>query len=282
MIVIFDERKNRITYKELIFSGGEVHVNLNDPVVSKTVSIFARLDSSNEVMKLFLLTDALRNRGASLISLTCPYLPYARQDRECAPGDAFSLKVFADMLNAQNYTAVKVADPHSKVAEKLINNLVVLSTAYFASSILTRIPELDHIVCPDEGAVDRVETLLKCATELNLFRNPYSGTLNFAKVRCPKTGNITEIAPVSPLGSLRGKTCLIVDDICDGGATFKAVSDTLRRAGAHKVILFVTHGILSRGVEATGCDQVLTTDSIEPKDDGRVVIFRFHYFGGVY
>ena len=279
MITLFDNRMNQILYTSLVFAGGEVYVNIVPEIVPINVAIYARLDNSNEVMKLFMLTDALRRRGATHITLTCPYLPYARQDRECAVGDAFGLKVFADMLNAQNYTAVKVMDTHSDVAKQLIRGLIPLQVSYIASAIFARIEDLDYIVCPDKGAKDRADMLLEYANS-SLVNKGVKGILYFDEHRDPKTGSITSIAPAKNLGDIKGGRCLIVDDICDDGATFKSVAELLRVAGAATVDLFVTHGIFSKGLAATGCDRVLTTDSTEPKDDGREIVYRFNYFGG--
>lgn len=279
MIALFDNRMNQILYTSLVFAGGEVYVNIVPEIVPINVAIYARLDNSNEVMKLFMLTDALRRRGATHITLTCPYLPYARQDRECAVGDAFGLKVFADMLNAQEYTWIKSFDPHSEVARRLIRNFVPLQISILAGSIISRTRDLDYIVCPGAGAKDRAETVYEYANSAFVGMK-VKGILYFDEHRDPKTGSIISIAPAKNLGDLKGGRCLIVDDICDDGATFKSVAELLRVAGAATVDLFVTHGIFSKGLAATGCDRVLTTDSIEPKDDGRVIVYRFNYSGG--
>ena len=109
-------------HSSLIFSGGEVHVNCN--LLGRRDAegiIVARLQSSDDIMELLLLTDALREQGFDHIDLFMPYIPYARQDRYCAGGDAFSLKVFAGLVNSRDFAEVIVLDPHSDVATALID-----------------------------------------------------------------------------------------------------------------------------------------------------------------
>ena len=75
-------------------------------------------------MKIFLIKDALEIKGIKRFDLIMPYIPYARQDRVCAQGESFSLKIFANMLNAVNFENVYVLDAHSDVSVSLINNCI--------------------------------------------------------------------------------------------------------------------------------------------------------------
>jgi len=100
-------------YSVLAFSGGEVHVRILEPNETPGLlfEITARLHGSFEIMELLLLTDALHRMSAGArIRLVCPYFPYARQDRVCAPGEALSLRVVADLINAQDYESVEITD----------------------------------------------------------------------------------------------------------------------------------------------------------------------------
>ena len=108
----------QIVYDKRIFSGGEVHVALQaGPINSDlTPRIYANVRSSNDVMELLLVTEALKAYvPGKQIELTLPYFPYARQDRRMNPGEALSVKVMADLINLQQYSQVTVWEPHSDV-----------------------------------------------------------------------------------------------------------------------------------------------------------------------
>lgn len=102
----------------MIFPGGEVHTSIKTSNISvqrhiDDVYLTVKLKSSNDIMELLLLTDAYRRGYIDDIYLEMQYIPYARQDRVCNRGEALSIKVFADLINAQNYASVIVHDPHS-------------------------------------------------------------------------------------------------------------------------------------------------------------------------
>ena len=108
------------------FPGGEEYVKLEwagrERNYLEETFITARLTSSSEVMRLLMVTDALRRRGFRDISLNLGYVPYARQDRVCAEGESLSIKVFADLINSQKYQNVEIYDPHSTVTPALLDN----------------------------------------------------------------------------------------------------------------------------------------------------------------
>ena len=99
------------------FPGGEIRVRLTSEYSSDSmVRIKAVILNSDDVMTLVMLTDALRTAGVENIRLTMPYIPYARQDRVCNKGEAFSLRVFARIINALEFQSVVVWDAHSEVS----------------------------------------------------------------------------------------------------------------------------------------------------------------------
>lgn len=144
-----------IDFKEFIFpSGCEVHIKL-PAIEEKTVFITTRIKSSDDIMKLLMATDALKRSGVKEIYLFMPYLPYARQDRQMIKGEPLSLKVFADLLNSQNYSKVNLYDVHSEVALALINNSAVTTNHNLVSHVLEN--EKDYyIVSPDAGAYKKI------------------------------------------------------------------------------------------------------------------------------
>lgn len=235
-----------------LFKGGEVQVKVQtrrDASLKASAStfyrfnLFANIRSSDDVMTLLLLTDAIRREyGNQPIELELPYLPYARQDRVCAPGEALSLKVFTDLINAQNYDLVRVWDPHSDVATALLDNCDVVKGYTFARKIIDQYRgPMDNLVLvsPDAGANKKI---FEAAQYLRI-----STVVRADKTRDVQTGALsgTEV-----YGDVKGKDCLILDDIIDGGFTFILLGNKLKELGASKVVLFCTHGIFSKGADA--------------------------------
>ena len=221
------------------FPGGEVQVRIEDdagPEAPPDVGITAHLRSSNDVMTLLLLTDAVRRRYADpRIHLVCPYLPYARQDRVVYPGEALSIAVFCRLLNAQGYASVEVWDAHSDVSLALLDRVRHRPAAGF---VVPHIGATDILVAPDQGAVKRV---MACAKAAGV------PLVHAEKTRNPDTGAIT--GTVAHSEHVGDRDFLIVDDICDGGRTFTELAQALRPLTRGRIRLYVTHGIFSAGFD---------------------------------
>ena len=279
-MIIVKQQENFVEIKFHTFSGGEEHVNVTLPslaIVSSSVEILARIDSSSELMRLLLVTDALKRLGIKTIELVLPYIPYARQDRVCNYGDAFSLKFFANLINAQGYSRVQVTDAHSTVATALLDNVLERAQSTFAFPLASKLGILglanySYIVAPDAGASKKAVDFAK---GYNLSSK--IDVLQALKVRDPATGNITKTELLAD--NLDGADCLIVDDLADGGATFIQLAAVLKERGAGKIGLFVTHGIFSRGLDPLfegGIDAIYTTDSFEQTDPRVEIIHKFY------
>lgn len=258
------------------FSGGEEHVNLTS-FISEETYIYARLDSSAEIMRLFMVTDAIRRIGNKVINLCIPYIPYARQDRVCQTGDAFSLKVFANLINFQNYKNVYVSDAHSTVATALIENVTEFQQSDYAwglTHVVTadKLSKYDFVISPDAGASKKSIEFSKRLNELGWNTN----VVQALKVRDVATGNIVSTQVL--FDDFVGASCLIVDDICDGGKTFTELASALKEKGAGEIGLYVTHGIFSRGTQVLldyGIDKIFTTDSFDQEGKDSIVIHNF-------
>lgn len=232
-----------------VFPGGEVHAAVADArklTESKPMAatIKARLRSSNDLMALLLVTDALRRclRPDTAISLICPYLPYARQDRVCQDGEAFSLSVAASLINSQNYRAVTIWDPHSYTTRSLINNLYVVEAADLISEPAVRDA---FLIAPDRGASERVERIAR------KFSRPM-GTCRKERSSSGVSITLPFVHFLESRDSFRpDRPFLVVDDICDGGRTFLTVADALEKHFGVRLnlCLWVTHGIFSEPVD---------------------------------
>lgn len=181
------------------------------------------------------------------VSLTLPYIPYARQDRVGEDGMANGVKMFAKLINELQFDWVNVCDPHSDVASALIDNVFIESQADGFVEAMCHHTTVDQdcndewvLVAPDAGALKKTAKLAK------LLNVPY---ISATKHRDEKTGEISRVE--LHLGDVRlhNKNVIVVDDICDGGGTFLPLAGELRNHTDEKVELYVTHGLFTKGVD---------------------------------
>jgi ribose-phosphate pyrophosphokinase len=249
------------------FPGGEEHIRIEEdfdyPFNKQidTVVIFCLIDNSKEVMKLLMVTDALRNQGVKNIEVVIPYLPYARQDNIFNKGEALSVRVFAQLLNTQNYNKVTILDPHSNVGPSHINNVEIIDNHNFVKESLTQYGDDYTLVAPDAGALKKI---FKLAQELEV-----ENVVTAEKLRNTKTGEIIRTVVHGDESDIKDKHMVIVDDICDGGRTFIEIGKVLKEKGAKTVTLIVSHGIFSKGFEVFDglIDYIFTTTSFGTERD---------------
>jgi ribose-phosphate pyrophosphokinase len=236
---------NNQPIQSFTFPGGECHVAVSTEQVSDQTTVTASLHNSDDIMKLLLTVDAVRRVRHTAIDLLIPYVPYARQDRVCNPGEALSIKVMADIINGLACQSVTIVDPHSDVTAALINNCHVITQADVLkrSSVAEQIlRENWALVSPDAGAAKKIQTVAKAIANDSVFPDVFSA----AKVRDTRTGAITS---TTFHDDVKGRKVLIVDDICDGGRTFIELATLLNQRGAAATMLYVTHGIFSKGLD---------------------------------
>ena len=256
------------------FSGGEWHVKIRGCNLdsSESVLITNRFNSTDDLMKVLLVKDALELSGFKRFELIMPYVPYARQDRQCASGESFSLKVFSKLLNSAKFDEVIILDAHSDVAPALIDNSVNISNTSYVEQAVKDIFELNsnpelYLISPDSGANKKTNKLFSSV----------SGFTNI--IKCDKkrdliTGSLNGFEVFAQ--DLNGVPCLIVDDICDGGRTFTGIAEQLKEKNAGDLFLFVTHGIFSAGLGVLNSwfTRIYTTNSIKDLDDPKLVTFK--------
>lgn len=235
-------------FKSFTFPGGERHFQIDSPPPLSDYLV-AHLRNSDDIMSLMLVTSYLKEHNRQPPNLYLPYIPYARQDRATTEGSPFSLKVFAGMLNSLEYQKVHVYEPHSDVASALINNCRVVHMDNPVKQFMQDCGDQFTLVAPDASATKRVQRITDDAF------------VQAIKRRDPATGKLfIEIIT----GEIAGRACLIIDDICDGGATFIPLAQWLTDCGAKSVSLFVAHGLFSKGfehLEKAGISRFGTTDS---------------------
>lgn len=242
---VVEGQRQRDTPAAFVFPGGESQVTVPAGLraqadAASEFRIHALLKSANDVMQLLMLTDALRRLNPAVpVHLDMPYVPYARQDRVCNPGEALGAAVFCKLINDQQYATVTVVEPHSDVTPALLQRVRVIDAAAFVQRALSA-PAFANgvtLMAPDAGARKRVQALAK---QLGVTDVRYA-----EKVRDTQTGRITETRVPDDIPE---QPVLVVDDICDGGRTFLELAAALRDKTRQPIYLYVTHGIFSHGL----------------------------------
>lgn len=230
-----------------LFSGGEFQLKLPGKIVPERAILTWKPIDASEITFLALAVNALKNMGICDIDLDVLYLPYARQDRVCSLGEAHSLEVICSFLDKLGVTIIRIWDVHNKSkTEKLFNETNICFVT--ATNIFERYRVLDDfdlsnlIICaPDDGAYVRIADLC------NYF--DFAIPVSLHKIRCPETGRITGMNIDKYSRNVESYNILIIDDICDGGATFNQAAQILKEKGAVNLYLYVTHGIFSKGLD---------------------------------
>ena len=264
-----------------VFSGGEFQIKLPGKIHSERAILTWKPIDASEITFLALTVNAMKNMGIWDIDLDVLYLPYARQDRVCSYGEAHSLEVICRFLDSLRVSAIRIWDVHNEEkTEELFSETQVFFVT--ATNIFDRYKVLDDfdlsnlILCaPDDGAYGRV------ADVCNYF--DIALPVNLHKDRCPETGRITGMNFDKYSRNVESYNILIIDDICDGGATFNQAAQILKVKGAVNLYLYVTHGIFSKGLDLLQqnfkhiiCHHVLHDDKF--KSNERLTILREHEY----
>lgn len=267
---------NKIEFKK--FPGGELHITnkwYDEWVETRydNEQAICRIQSSDDLMKLCLFTDAFKRVFETLPKLVIPYFPYARQDRVPTHGEALSVKVFANIINSLGYPSVTVLDPHSDVTPALVDNMEIIpqwgiwSCQFVKWSAEDTLDKFD-LISPDAGALKKIYKLMECVG--NRCDNIRIGM----KHRDTQTGQITS---TSVDGTPKNKTAIVVDDICDGGRTFIELGKVIK-GDYDRLILCITHGIFSNGFDGLfeQYDEIYTTNSwnSELKSDDKLHVIQ--------
>lgn len=232
------------------FPGGEVHVRIEQAIEFDEVRMRAILLNSDDIMVLVMLVDALREMGVRKIRLTMPYIPYARQDRVCNPGESLSMRAFAKVINSLGFSSIVVDDPHSDVAPALIERCIIVPRyrlmqrskelmAVIEKSVAEDQPI--YLVSPDAGAMKKSYEIMK---QFPMFK----GLILAEKLRDTMSGNIVKTVVRDLPDDVEKAHLIVCDDICDGGRTFIELAKAIDRP-ADKMTLFVSHGIFSQGLD---------------------------------
>jgi ribose-phosphate pyrophosphokinase len=258
--------QEEISYKSFTFSGGEPHIKIDAGFnTNESVMVTHRLNSFNDLGLLCVAVDALRRMGVKKITLFVPYFPAARQDRVMIQGEALSVKVYSDIINAMALDKVIVFDAHSEVTPALVNNCEVIPNHTFIKEVLKVIGQDVKLISPDGGALKKIYKVSEFLEGVEV--------VECSKSRDVKTGKLSGFKVYND--DLQGANCLIVDDICDGGGTFVGLAKELKNKNAGKLYLAVSHGIFNKGFEVLDCfDKIFTTNSFKDFEGEMVKVIK--------
>ena len=247
------------------FSDGETTVELLENVRGKDVFILQSTSNptNDNLMEIMVMVDALRRSSAARITAAIPYLGYSRQDRRPRSARvAITAKVVANMLTSVGVNRLLTMDLHSDQIQGFFD--IPVDNIYATPVLLEDLNKQNYeevvIVSPDVGGVVRARA---CAKIL-------SSDLAIIDKRRPKP-NVSEVMNI--IGDVKGRTCVIIDDIVDTANTLCEAAVALKKHGAKKVVAYATHPIFSGSaidlINKSQLDEIVITDTITLSQDAK-------------
>ena len=257
--------KNRLVRSSIRrFSDGEIYIEINENIRGNSIFVIQSVSSpaNDNLMELLLCIDALKRSSAKNITAVIPYFGYARQDRKVVPRTSISAKLVSNLITKAGADRVVTIDLHAGQIQGFFDIPVdnLFATPIFARHVRKKIKNKNLIcVAPDVGGTERARALGKML----------NAGLAIIDKRRPAPGK-SEVMNV--IGNVKGKICIIVDDIIDSGGTIVNAASALTDRGAKEVHVYVTHGVLSgkavEKIKKSKIKRLVITDTID--NSGRV------------
>ena len=249
------------------FSDGEVQVEIEENVRRQEVFVIQPTcaPSAENLVELLVLIDALKRASVSSVTAVVPYFGYARQDRR--PRSArvpITAKVAAQMFSTVGTDRVLTVDLHADQIQGFFD--IPVDNVYASPLLLADIWRAHGtddmvVVSPDVGGVVRARAIAKRLDDADLA---------IIDKRRPKA-NVATVMNI--IGDVRGKSCVLVDDIVDTAGTLCAAAAALKEQGATKVVAYCTHPVLSGpaidNLSGSCLDELVVTDTIPLSDAAR-------------
>ena len=248
------------------FADMEVFVEIQENVRGQDTFIIqsTSFPANDHLMEILIMTDACRRSSARRITAVIPYFGYARQDRKAGPRTPISAKLVANLITHAGADRVLTVDLHAGQIQGFFD---IPTDNLFSAPVMVRdIKERMNlsdvmVVSPDVGGVVRARALAK----------RIDAPLAIVDKRRERAG---ESEVMNIIGDVRGRSCILVDDIVDSGGTLCNAADALVANGAKEVSAYITHGVLSGGavarISASHLKELVLTDTILPTEAVRV------------
>ena len=245
------------------FADEEIFVEIHENVRGEDVFVVQSTSypANDNLMELLICIDALKRASARRITAVVPYFGYARQDRKPGPRTPISAKLVANLITEAGADRVLSVDLHAGQIQGFFDiptdNLY--AAPVMAADIQARYGDQDlMVVSPDVGGVVRARALAK-----RLDNAP----LAIVDKRRDRPG---ESEVMNIIGDVKGRHCILIDDIVDSGGTLCNAAEALLDQGAASVAAYITHGVLSGGavarVDGSKLKELVITDSIRPTE----------------
>lgn len=245
------------------FSDGEISVEIKENVRGKDIFILQPTcaPTNDNLMEILVMTDALRRASAGRVTAVIPYMGYSRQDRRVRSARVpISAKVVANMLQSVGVDRVLTIDLHADQIQGFFEVPVdnIYASTVLQEDILSHNYEDLLVVSPDVGGVVRARAVAKQLKDADLA---------IIDKRRPEA-NVSEVMHI--IGDVKGRTCVIVDDMVDTAGTLCKAANALKEHGAKRVLAYVTHPVLSgsaaQNLSDSELDELVVTDTIPLSD----------------
>lgn len=251
------------------FSDGEIRINIEESIRGSHVYIIQSTSSpvNDNLMELLIMIDALKRASALTINIVMPYYGYARQDRKARSREPITAKLVANMITAAGADRMLTLDLHAAQIQGFfdmpVDHLVgapLLANYFLTEGIVTEGDDV-VVVSPDHGGVTR-------ARKLSEFLKT---SIAIIDKRRPKA-NVAEVMNI--IGNVKGKKCILIDDMIDTAGTITLAAQALSEAGATEVYACCTHPVLSGPaidrIQNSVIKQLIVTDSIYLPEDKKI------------
>ncbi|HEV2562589.1 MAG TPA: ribose-phosphate pyrophosphokinase [Rhizomicrobium sp.] len=247
------------------FADMEVFVEIQENVRGEDMFVIqsTSFPANDHLMELLIIIDALKRASARRITAVIPYFGYARQDRKVGPRTPISAKLVANLITEAGANRVLTVDLHAGQIQGFFD---IPTDNLYAMPVMVK-DIYDYlggdnlmVISPDVGGVVRARALAK----------RLGADLAIVDKRRERAG---ESEVMNIIGDVRGRSCILIDDIVDSGGTLCNAADALLRNGAKDVCAYVTHGVLSGGavarIQSSQLKSLVITDSIAATEEVR-------------
>ena len=247
------------------FADMEVFVEIQENVRGEDMFVIqsTSFPANDNLMELLVIIDALKRASARRITAVMPYFGYARQDRKVGPRTPISAKLVANLIAGAGANRVLTVDLHAGQIQGFFD---IPADNLYAEPVMAKdikdYLNSDNlmIISPDVGGVLRARALAK----------RLGADLAIVDKRRERAGQ-SEVMNI--IGEVKGRVCLLIDDIVDSGGTICNAAEAAIKEGAKEVYAYASHGVLSGGAVARIRDSKLkslvTTDSIDATEEIR-------------
>ncbi len=218
------------------FSDGEINVHIGETVRGRDVFVIQSTGTpvNENLMELLVMIDALKRASAGRITAVVPYFGYARQDRKARPRDPITARLVADLIQTAGADRILTMDLHALQIQGFfdipVDHLIggPLLYKYFQN----KVDDDFVVVSPDVGSVTRARNV---AAKLN-------ASMAIIDKRRPKAN---QLEVMNIIGDIKGKTCLMIDDMIDTAGTIVQGAEALHKNGAKEIYACCTHAVFS-------------------------------------